>query len=399
MLRTFRGAFLVTAVALVLGLLYGGLEGLALTAILGVLEFTFSFDNAVVNAKVLGRMSASWQRLFLTVGIAIAVFGMRFLFPLLVVSVTAALAPDEALRLAFAGGTSEEPGTYAHQLQQAHPMIAAFGGIFLLLIFLDFVLDAEREVSWLSWLEKPLARIGKLDQLPVVVALVALVVVAETLAGDDAETVLVAGALGAATYLVVNAGGSLLEERVLEESESPASPPVEDGSRAAGIHGTAPLAAELALLTGRAAFMSFLYLEVLDASFSFDGVIGAFAITSDPVIIALGLGLIGAIFVRSLTVHLVRQRTLGRYVYLEHGAHWSIGVLAVVLLVSIAHEVPEVVTGCIGIAFIGAAYLSSLGRNHRLDRAGAQNGAGGAAGAAAAADGPAAPTERSRRAG
>ena len=367
MLRTFRGAFLVTAVALVVGLVYGGVEGLALTAILGVLEFTFSFDNAVVNAKVLGRMSAGWQRLFLTVGIAIAVFGMRFLFPLLVVSVTAALRPGEALGLAFAGGSSEEPGTYAYELQQAHPMIAAFGGVFLLLIFLDFVLDPEREISWLSWLERPLAKIGKLDQLPVVVALVALVVVAETLAGDDTETVLVAGVLGAATYLVVNAGGSLLEERVLEESALP--PAVEDGGRAAGIHGTTPLAAELTMLTGRAAFMSFLYLEVLDASFSFDGVIGAFAITSDPVIIALGLGLIGAIFVRSLTVHLVRQQTLGRYVYLEHGAHWSIGVLAVVLLVSIAHEVPEVVTGCIGIAFIGAAYLASLRRNHRLDRA------------------------------
>ena len=84
-------------------------------------------------------------------------------------------------------------------------------------------------------------------------------------------------------------------------------------------------------LAGKAAFFMFLYLEVLDASFSFDGVIGAFAITNDIVLMALGLG-IGAMYVRSLTVYLVRQGTLDDYVYLEHGAHYAIGALAVILL-------------------------------------------------------------------
>ena len=92
---------------------------------------------------------------------------------------------------------------------------------------------------------------------------------------------------------------------------------------------------QLAKATGKAGFFLFLYLEVLDASFSFDGVIGAFAITTDPILIALGLGLIGAMFVRSLTVFLVRKGTLADYVYLEHGAHWAIGALAVILLVGI----------------------------------------------------------------
>ena len=87
---------------------------------------------------------------------------------------------------------------------------------------------------------------------------------------------------------------------------------------------------------------------MLDASFSFDGVIGAFAITSDPIIIALGLGLIGAMFVRSLTVFLVRKGTLADYVYLEHGAHWAIGALAVILLVSIGYHINEFITGLIG---------------------------------------------------
>ncbi|PZS29554.1 MAG: hypothetical protein DLM58_15240, partial [Pseudonocardiales bacterium] len=102
----------------------------------------------------------------------------------------------------------------------------------------------------------------------------------------------------------------------------------------------------------------------LDASFSFDGVVGAFAITSDPIIIAIGLG-VGAMFIRSLTVYLVRKGTLAEYVYLEHGALWAIGALAVLLLLTMKYEVPEVVTGLIGVGFIGAALVSSIVRNRR----------------------------------
>jgi hypothetical protein len=68
-------------------------------------------------------------------------------------------------------------------------------------------------------------------------------------------------------------------------------------------------------------------------------------------------------FIRSLTVLLVRKGTLSEYQYLEHGALWAIGALAVILLITIEYEVPEVVTGLIGVAFIGAAFLSSLVRN------------------------------------
>lgn len=123
---------------------------------------------------------------------------------------------------------------------------------------------------------------------------------------------------------------------------------------------------ELAKATGKAGFFLFLYLEVLDASFSFDGVIGAFAITADPIIIALGLGFIGAMFVRSLTVYLVRQGTLSEYVYLEHGAHWAIGALALILLYSIGTHVSEIVTGLVGgVVLIVAALVSSIARKRR----------------------------------
>jgi hypothetical protein len=355
LLRTFGGSLGVTAAGLVLAYLYGGTTGLAVAAILGVLEISVSFDNAVVNATVLGTMSAFWQKIFLTVGVLIAVVGMRLAFPLIIVGITAKLSPAEAVRLALDKGSVHTPGSYAYLLHEAHPAIAAFGGMFLLMLFLDFIFE-EREITWLSWLERPLARIGKLDQLSVVIALVALIGAANALApSGKASSVLVSGSLGIVTYILVNGLGGLLEDDDTEADDAGATTAGSSPTRAGG---------QLALKVGKAAFVSFLYLEVLDASFSFDGVIGAFAITSDPIIIAIGLG-IGAMFIRSLTVFLVRQGTLAEYVYLEHGAQWAIGSLSVLLLVTIKYEVPEVVTGLIGVGFIGAALASSIMRNRR----------------------------------
>ena len=115
---------------------------------------------------------------------------------------------------------------------------------------------------------------------------------------------------------------------------------------------------------GRAGLASFLYLEVLDASFSFDGVIGAFAITKDVVIIMLGLG-IGALFVRSITIYLVKHETLSAYRYLDHGAHYAVGALATIMMLSMHFHVPEVITGLIGILFISAGIWSSVRHNKR----------------------------------
>lgn len=351
LLRTFGWSFGVTAAALIAAFVLGGWETFALVAILCVLEISLSFDNAVVNAKILVRMNAFWQRMFLTVGILIAVFGMRLVFPLVIVSVTAGLSPVEAVQLAAQGGDVETPGTYAYLLTEAHPTIAAFGGMFLLMLFLDWLFE-DKEHSWLSWLERPLAKLGKLDVLSVVVALVALVLSAELLA-EDAGEVMVAGVLGVVTYLLVNGLGMLFESEGLSEAEI-----------LAGETGDLPSAdpggpSTLTKASGKAAFFLFMYLEVLDASFSFDGVIGAFAITQNIFVIAAGLG-VGAMYIRSVTVLLVRKGTLSEFVYLEHGAHWAIGALAAILLVTIKYEVPEVVTGLIGVAFIGAALVSSI---------------------------------------
>jgi hypothetical protein len=313
---------------------------------------------------VLVRMSPFWQKIFLTVGVAIAVFGMRLVFPLLIVGITAKLSPVEAVRLALEKGDPDKHGTYGYLLHQAHPAIAAFGGMFLLMLFLDFVFE-ERDITWLSWLERPLARLGRLDQLSVVIALAVLAISAYTL-GENADTdthsristVLISGILGIGTYLLVNGLGEFFEEGGDEDAEFG-----EQLEKGKAMH-----------VVGKAAFFLFLYLEVLDASFSFDGVIGAFAISSNLFIIAAGLG-IGALYIRSLTVYLVKKGSLAEYIYLEHGAHWAIGALAVTMLVGVSREVPEVVSGLTGAILIIASLLSSIIRNRR-----ARLPAGGAAG-------------------
>jgi hypothetical protein len=379
LLRTFGWSFGITAAGLALAGVLWGWHGLAIVAILSVLEISLSFDNAVINAGILRKMNAFWQKMFLTVGVLIAVFGMRLVFPIIIVAITAKLSPWEAVRVAI-----NDHDRYEALVTGAHPAIAAFGGMFLLMIFLDFIFE-ERDITWLGWLEKPLARLGKLDMLSVVIALVALVIAATTVATgvpvhgghgtiDKAETVLLAGVGGLITYLVVGGVSGFFEERLEEEDDEADDADEADGTGGAGVNegaGTAepvrsgPTAGQVAGLAGKAAFFMFLYLEVIDASFSFDGVVGAFAISNDIFEIALGLG-IGAMYIRSLTVFLVRKGTLDDYVYLEHGAHYAIGALAVILLVTIKYDVSEVITGLVGVVLIAASYWSSVVRNRRL---------------------------------
>jgi hypothetical protein len=352
-LRIFGWSFAITAVVIAAAGVLGGWHAAAIVAILAVLEISLSFDNAVINATVLGRMSPVWQRLFLTVGVLIAVFGMRLIFPIVVVALTAHLGPIQVIDLAVNSDKVSDGFTYAGHLHNAHPAIAAFGGIFLFMIFLDFMFDPEREVQWLRWIEEPLRKAGQLDVLPVVIGLVALLVVGEAFSDGHTEQVLVAGLAGLATYLGVRGLGEFFEAQGIgaeEENDAEAEP---------GAVAATGATRGVVQATGRAAFFLFLYLEVLDASFSFDGVVGAFAISQNIFIIAAGLG-IGAMYIRSLTVYLVRQGTLSEYVFLEHGAHYAIGALAVILAVSIETDVPEIVTGLIGVAFIGVALLSSM---------------------------------------
>lgn len=342
-MKDFRYSFLVTIVCLVgayfwgMSSMEGGLAAVVLVLVLGLMEVSLSFDNAVVNASVLKDMDAKWRQIFLTVGILIAVFGMRLFFPVAIVAIVTGLGMSEVMTMALSN-----PEEYARHLQANHAGIAAFGGTFLLLVFFSFIFDEGKELHWLGLLEEKLAQLGKLDSLSVMVALIVLFGLQQFLPIQHATrmTVLSAGVAGVILYVAVSSLDSLFESKDAGEAAV-------NTAKRSGIAG-------------------FLYLEVLDASFSFDGVIGAFAITRDVVIIMLGLA-IGAMFVRSLTVRLVNQGTLDEYVFLEHGAHYAIGVLAAIMLGSIVYHVSEVVTGLTGVAFIALSLISSIRYKRRQD--------------------------------
>lgn len=344
MLRAVRLALAFTAAILIVVGIISSVGTAVIAGTLAVLEVSLSFDNAVVNAAILRRLNAFCQRMFLTVGIAIAVFGMRLLFPLIVVVLSAKLSPTKVFDLAI-----NYPHQYSQRLGAAHPAIAAFGGIFILMVALDFFLE-EREIIWLASIESQLAKIGKLDQASVILALLALLGLTYTFGSHHKEQVLLAGVAGLATYLTVNSIGSLFEA---DEADLEVDGKTGDGAPAA-------------LLAGKAALASFLYLEVLDASFSFDNVTGAFAISDKIFVIATGLG-IGALFIRSMTVYMVRERTLETFVYLEHGAGYAIGTLSILLFVTIRYHVQDVIIGLVGAAFITAAFISSVVRKRRLE--------------------------------
>lgn len=344
MVRMFGPSFALTGIALVVAFIFGGPSVLIAVAVLAILEISLSFDNAVVNAKILKRMSPLWQKLFLTVGILVAVFGMRLVLPVVLVAVTAGLTPFQVWDLALSN-----PEAYQHNLEAAKEAIYAFGGIFLLMIFLDFVLDPEREIHWLKPIEKPLAKIGKLDTLAVLLALLALYGASRLATEDKVSTVLISGLFGLVTYLAVSGLDTLLNEGLDDDDD-------EDAEASNG--------GVVTQMTFAAGLSSFLYLEMIDASFSLDGVIGAFAISNEILVIALGLG-IGAFWVRSMTIFLVRKGTLAEYVYLEHGAHWAIGALAAIMLLGMKYHINEYVTGAGGVVFIGLALFSSIVEKRR----------------------------------
>lgn len=297
------------------------------TLVLIAIEVAFSFDNAIINAKVLERLSHFWQQLFLTVGMVVAIVGMRFVFPILIVMVTAHLpwqtVIDDALH---------HPETYGKHLLEAHAAISAYGGAFLLTLTLYFLFDDFREELWLERIERPLQKIKSGVWLPPFIVAVIVALLA-AFAGDESATVLHAGMAGVISYVAI---------KLFIDGLSKLEP---SGDRKK-VH------------VGWAAFGAFMYLQVLDASFSFDGVLGAFAITDKVLLIALGLG-VGAIWVRSMTVFLVRRGTLNSYIYLEHGAHYAILALAVALFSSLFIGVPDAVTGIAGLGIIAASFQAS----------------------------------------
>ncbi len=319
-MRLFIAPISVSIVALVAVWWWGGVAAFFLAATLAVLEVTLSFDNAVVNAKILSEMAPHWQRRFLTWGILLSVFGTRLVLPILIVSVVALTSPVIITSLAF-----YNPEQYSILLSGADTAIKAFGGAFLLMVSLKYFFNVGKRIHWFAPVERRLVKWGRVEAIEIALALFALLVVSY-LSHGSVETILHAGIIGIILFTLTEGVAHGL------------------GVETKGVV--------------RSGAMLFVYLNILDSAFSLDGVIGAFALTSSLPIIVVGLG-IGAYFVRSLTVYLVRAKTLESLVYLEHGAHWAIFGLALTMFAGLVVHVPEIIIATIGLGFIALAYLSS----------------------------------------
>lgn len=315
----------VTAVVILIGIWAGlGFAAFVTAILLMILEVTLSFDNAVVNARVLAGMEKKWQDRFFTWGMLVAVFGTRLILPILIVSASVLMSPWAVAKLAaFA------PGEYAHLLEGARYSIYAFGGAFLLMVALKYFLDDAKDVHWLKSVERHLSKWGRIEAIEIAIALAFITGISFLVPAMVQATVLASGVFGVLLFIIIQ-----------------------------GITSSFQVEAE-GMALARSGLAMFVYLEILDAAFSLDSVVGAFALTSSLPIIVAGLG-IGAWFVRSITIYLVRAKTLDALTYLEHGAHWAIFGLALSMFADLLWHVPEVVTGCIGLAFILAAYWSSL---------------------------------------
>ncbi len=338
MLKHFRESIFVTIFGLIAAWLWaahttpgGELKTLFVVFFLSVLEVTLSFDNAVVNAVILDKMSPKWQHRFLTWGIIIAVFGVRFLLPVVIVSIFSNLSIIKTIHMAL-----EDVTQYSHYLHLAHAPLVAFGGSFLMMVGLSYFVGKDNKYKWLSRIEKIMSKINfKFSSL--IICFLILAGIYFILPPDIKNPVTISGAAGIISYEIIHGICGFLEKK-------------QEANLTKGV------------VTG--GFMMFVYLEVLDASFSLDGVLGSFAISRDIIVIAIGLA-IGAMFVRSLTLLFVEKKTLNQYIYLVSGAHFAIISLAVIMYISIFKEISEIITGSIGLLLVGGSFISSLIENRK----------------------------------
>ena len=203
-----------------------------------------------------------------------------------------------------------------------------------MMVALKFFVNEEKSVDWFVGLEKSLRKAGSIRGFEIVIVLCVIIGVCQFLPETKHASFLMSALFGLLVFMLVDGLGKYLD----------------------GIAGSTTS------IGARGGLGAFLYLEVLDASFSFDGVIGAFALTTNILLIAIGLG-IGAMYVRSMTIMLVERGTLAEFRYLEHGAFYSIFALSVIMFLQSLFHVPELITGGIGFSLIGFAFYRSIQHN------------------------------------
>ncbi len=294
-------------------------ESIAIVIGLVVFEVVNSVDNAVVNATVLKTMSALWRKRFLLVGIITSVFLVRFLLPLLIVWISVPTMSISGIFLAFSG--QSDIAAKAIELQK--PIILMFGGVFLLYLYFHWLFLEKKEPLFIERYLKE--KHGVWFFAFAAISLVVIMYLARA-----SPMVMLAAAIGSATFFILYG--------LKETAES------SERNMMAGSSGLSDLS-------------KFVYLEVLDTTFSFDGVVGAFAFTINLLLILIGLG-IGAIVVRELTIKGID--TIGKYKYLKNGALTSIGFLGLFMLVeSFGIGLPSYIPTIVTFMVIGIAFYKS----------------------------------------
>lgn len=338
-LRIFKRYYIAPTISLFVGLILAffidGPSAVWTTFVLSILEVSLSFDNAIVNAQVMKNMDSYWKHWFITWGMLIAVGGMRLLFPLIIVGLATDTNPWDALMLAI-----NDKAAYKEALTSVHTSVMGFGQSFLMMVGLTFFINHDKDIHWLDAIERRLTVLGEIEAIQAALTLgITLLIHHQLLVSHgegEANQYLMASLYGLILYISV---------RGLEAFIG-----VEEG--------------DLTKAVVKTGLTSVIYLEVLDASFSFDGVLGAFALSDNLFIIAIGLG-VGAWYVRSMTIMMDDNGTIDQFKYLEHGAFYAIISLAVIMNLNTMFEISETITGLIGAAFIGASLISSISYNRK----------------------------------
>ena len=306
------------------GTVYMWLSAVFVVFFLWILESSLSFDNMIVNISVLKDMSSLWQKRFITWWIIVAVFGMRLLFPILLVSIFANIDPIQAFKLAI-----DNPTQYWNILINSHIVIAWFGGAFLMMVWLSFFIDKHKTINWFWWLERVLSKLGDIKWITQTCVLIILILISYFINLADVYKFFVSWLCWVVLYTFIHWIKTCFDGKNCNLST-----------------------------VAKTWFASFLYLEVLDASFSLDWVIWAFALSSNIFIIAAWLG-IGAFFVRSSTIYMLEKWTLSSYRYIQHGAFYAVIALAVMMFVWTIIHLPEVLVWTIWLLFIVLSLYSS----------------------------------------
>lgn len=296
---------------------------------LSVFEVVSSIDNAVINAEVLGTMSPKGRKWFLLYGILFAVFIVRGLLPWAIVWVTnPSIGPIGALTATF----SNDP-RIRESFETSTPILMMGGGVFLLFLFLYWLFLEEKHYG--LPLEPFFSRHG--FWFYAIVSLLMVGIVALALKVDP--MLALAAVIGSSAFFITDGfkKNAEVNERKLVDSSFAMS----DVSK-------------------------ILYLEIIDTTFSIDGVLGAFAFTLSVPLIILGNGL-GAVVVRQLTLSNIDN--IRKFVYLKNGAMYSIFFLGLMMVLKgFRVEIPEIFTPIVTLALIGHFYGKSVRHAKRMEK-------------------------------